>query len=107
MTAAFGWVCAKYGHDAYLDAVPRRLNRCLTADPVPAVAWLALGLGPLLQLLAGFGAVRQLRGGPSTATTVAAAVVAVVAAVLLVFAGYGLADAIGGLDHPHRTCTGL
>ncbi|GAA4871937.1 hypothetical protein [Kitasatospora terrestris] len=109
LAAALGWACAAYGHDAYLDAVPRRLNHCLEAAPVTVGAWAALGAAPLLEIAAAACAVLLLRPTtrPGTAPTVAAALLLGTAALLLVVTGWSLADAIGGLDHPRHTCTGM
>ncbi|MFG2818290.1 hypothetical protein ACGFX4_02580 [Kitasatospora sp. NPDC048365] len=109
LAAALGWACAKYGHDAYLDAIPRRLNHCLQAAPVTVATWAALGAAPLLEIAAAVGAVRLLRPTtrPGTAPTVAAALLLGTAALLLVVTGWSLADALGGLDHPLHTCTGM
>ncbi|WP_157845397.1 hypothetical protein [Kitasatospora phosalacinea] len=104
-----GWACAKYGHDAYLDAVARRLNRCLDAAPVPAAAWVALGAGPLLEIAAGAGAVLLLRptARSGTAVLVAASLVTALAGILLLVTGWGLADAVGGPGGAHHTCGGM
>lgn len=105
-----GWAGAKYGHDAYLDAVPRRLGHCLDAAPVPAAAWAALVAGPLLAAAAGAGAVPLLRPAarPGRAALVAAALLAVLAGLVLLAAGWGLADALGGPGGGARhTCGGL
>ncbi|RPE28489.1 hypothetical protein EDD38_5625 [Kitasatospora cineracea] len=104
-----GWVCAKYGHDAYLDAVPRRLGHCLDAAPVPATAWAATVAGPLLETAAGTTAALLLRptARSSTAALVTAALITALAGILLLVTGWGLTDAIGGPGTTRHPCSGM
>ncbi|MEU3493757.1 hypothetical protein ABZ747_09730 [Kitasatospora cineracea] len=104
-----GWVCAKYGHDAYLDAVPRRLGHCLDAAPVPATAWAATVAGPLLETAAGTTAALLLRptARSSTAAPVTAALITALAGILLLVTGWGLTDAIGGPGTTRHPCSGM
>ncbi|MEU9131988.1 hypothetical protein AB0D08_28450 [Kitasatospora sp. NPDC048540] len=99
-----GWLSARYGHTAYLDAVPRRLNHCLKAGAVPAAAWAGVVAGPVLALAGLVLSARQLRAGGGW--TAAAGLLAAVAALVLLVDLWGLVDVVRGLDHPARTCSG-
>ncbi|MER8182130.1 hypothetical protein [Kitasatospora sp. NPDC094015] len=102
--ALVGWLFARYGHTAFLDAVPRRLNHCLKAEAVPGPAWAGVVAGPVLGLAGLLAAARQLRAGGGWAAV--AAVLAALAALVLLVDVWALVDVVRGLDHPARTCSG-